>query len=581
MRKILRELTQRDLVFIFIVLILTCAQIWLDLRLPEYMSGITMLVQTEGSAMGDILISGFMMLLCALFSLGLSIVVALVASYISANFSYNIRGRIFKKVMSFSMKEINEFSASSLITRTTNDITQVQLLLVMGLHALIKAPITAVWAIYKISGKNGTWTFATVIAVLILLIIVGTCIRLAVPKFKQLQEQTDEINRVTKENLDGLSVVRAYNAENYQNAKFKIANDNLTNTHIFTTKVMSVLMPTVQGTSNFLVLSIYLLGASLINAAVGMEKMVLFSDMVVFSSYAMQVIMSFMMLVMVFMMLPRATVSAQRICEVLETDESIISGTIKESDLNKLGEIEFKNVSFKYGDGQDYVLKDINFVAKRGETVAFIGATGCGKTTLINLVPRFYDVSAGEVLVGGVNVRDYEKTALNNLIGYVSQKAILFSGTISRNISYGGEFAETTLNNAVDVAQATEFISKQHNTHHGHVAQGGSNFSGGQKQRLSIARAIYKNPPILIFDDSFSALDYKTDRVLRSALNETCKDSTRLIIGQRIGTIRDCDKIIVLDDGIIVGMGKHAELLKTCEVYKQIALSQLSEEELA
>lgn len=581
MQKILKELRPKDWGFIAIVFVLTCVQIWLDLKIPEYMSGITMLVQTEGSAMGEILLMGLLMLLCSFGGLILAASISVVASYISATFSFNVRGKIFNKVMSFSMKEINEFSAASLITRTTNDITQVQMFVVMGMQALIRAPLMAGWAIYKIAGNNTVWTVATVVAVFILLLIVGKCIQLAVPKFTQLQELTDGINRVTKENIDGLSVIRAYNAESHQQAKFKIANDKLTDVNIYTTRVMSILKPTVQGTSNFLVLAIYFLGAVMINAAMGMDKMVLFSDMVVFSSYAIQVIMSFMVLVMVFMMLPRASVSAKRIAEVLNTDASIVSGTVEEGEKDKEGEIEFKNVSFQYGNGQDYVLKDISFTAKAGETVAFIGSTGCGKSTLVNLVPRFYDVSDGEVLVNGVDVRNYQKKALNNLIGYVSQKAILFSGTISENVSYGGEFDQDALADAVEIAQAKDFVAALEDAHNGRVSQGGSNFSGGQKQRLSIARAIYKKPPILIFDDSFSALDYKTDRVLRNALEQTCKGATRLIVGQRIGTIRDCDKIIVLDDGAIAGMGTHSQLLETCEVYKQIALSQLSEEELA
>ncbi len=696
MQKMLKELKAKDWIVIVLVFILTCTQIWLDLKIPEYMSGITMLVQTDGSAISEIILSGVYMLLCSFGGLLIAIIIAIAVAYTSANFSFNLREKIFKKVMSFSMKEINDFSAASLITRTTNDITQVQMLIVMGMNALIRAPLTAGWAVYKIAGKNMVWTMATIIAVFILLLIIGNCIRLAIPKFQQLQELTDDINRVTKENLDGLSVVRAYNAEAYQNGKFKVANDNLTDAHIFVTKVMSLLMPTVQGTSNFLVLAIYFLGAILINAAIGMNKMILFSDMVVFSSYAMQVIMSFMMLVMVFMMLPRASVSAKRIAEILETEESIIPGQVLDGKQDQLGEIEFKNVNFKYGDGQDYVLKDISFKAEKGETVAFIGSTGCGKTTLVNLVPRFYDVNSGEVLVNGVNVKDYEKKALNKLIGYVSQKAILFSGTIAENITYGTDFYgpdfnksdskvhlnegkqkekadsivhlnegtqqgkadsivhlnegtqqgkadhpeghgadhpeghrpghpeghrsghpeghsvllneakqqgkgygetshaqrfisqqkgtpenELALTEALETSQAKEFVSQQTGKRYGIVSQGGSNFSGGQKQRLSIARAIYRKPAILIFDDSFSALDYKTDRVLRQELNRRAKDSTRLIIGQRIGTIRDCDKIIVLDGGEIAGIGKHAELLKTCEVYKQIALSQLSEEELA
>ncbi len=585
MFKILKNLTRKEVILALAAIVFICFQTWLDLTLPDFMSEITLLVQTDGSSMNEILIAGGKMLGCALGSLAISIIVAVIASKIASNFSYSVREKIFNKVLSFSMKEINGFSTSSLITRTTNDITQVQLLIVMGLQMLIKAPITAVWAIIKIANKNMSWTIVTAIAVMVLLTIVGICLALAVPRFRKIQSLTDNINKVAREGLDGLNVVRAYNAEEYQSEKFEKANDELTSTHLFTSRTMSFLMPSIMMISNGVVLAIYLVGAVLINDAVGPDKMVLFSDMVVFSSYAMQVIFSFMMLVFVFMLLPRASVSARRINEVLETSATIISGQKTEGMDSKLGEVEFRNVSFKYPDAEDYVLKNINFKASPGEVVALIGSTGCGKSTVINLIPRFYDVTEGEVLVNGINVKEYDKKALNNMIGYVSQKATLFTGTVKSNIVYGENGKKLNegerLSSSIETAQADEFVSRLEDKHDAYVAQGGRNLSGGQKQRLSIARAIYRDPEIFIFDDSFSALDYRTDRKLRHALDEECKNTTRLIVGQRIGTIRDADKIIVIESGEIVGMGKHQELLDTCEVYQQIALSQLSKEELA
>ncbi len=584
MIKLLKNLSAKDYLLVVVAIALICMQVSLDLQLPDYMSEITMLVQTQGSEMSDIYSAGFSMMLCALGSLALSITVAVISAKIASNFSFITRSKMFKKVMNFSMREVNSFSTSSLITRTTNDITQVQMFIVMGMQMLIKAPITAVWAIMKIADKNDSWTIVTGVALLVLLAVVSICLSLAVPRFKKIQTLIDNINRVAKESLDGINVVRAYNAEEYQGEKFEKANDDLTKTNIFTSRTMSFLMPSIQMVSNGLVLGVYLVGASLINEAVGMDKMVLFSDMVVFSSYAMQVIMSFMMLVMVFMLLPRASVAARRINEVVDTKNSVISGSKTDGKENKKGEIEFKNVSFKYPDAEDYVLKNISFTAKQGETVAFIGSTGCGKSTVINLVPRFYDATEGEILVNGVNVKDYTKNALNSLIGYVSQRSILFTGTIKSNIIFGD--SENAIKNqdfleeSVDIAQASEFVTNLDNKFESHVAQGGRNFSGGQKQRISIARAIYREPEIFIFDDSFSALDYKTDRKLRETLNEECGDATMLIVGQRIGTIKDADKIIVLEDGEIAGMGTHKTLLEECDVYKQIALSQLSEEEL-
>ncbi|MBQ3546177.1 MAG: ABC transporter ATP-binding protein [Lachnospiraceae bacterium] len=568
------------LAILFIVL-----QVWLELTMPDYMSEITMLIQTPGSEMSDIISEGAKMLLCAFGSLIASMVTAVCASKIAANFSATLRGKLFNKVQSFSMEEIGHFSTASLITRSTNDIMQVQMLIVMGLQVLIKAPITAIWAICKISGKSYEWTLSTAIAVVVLLAVVGICVCIAMPKFRMLQRLTDDMNRVTRENLTGLRVVRAYNAEDYQEEKFKKANDELTNTHLYAMRVMSFMMPSIHLVMSGLSLSIYWIGAVLIESADLMDKASLFSEMTVFAQYAIQVVMSFMMLVMIFIILPRASVSAKRINEVLDTKPSVVDGNVTDSDNGKVGEIEFRNVSFKYPDADDYVLENITFTAHKGETVAFIGATGCGKSTVINLVPRFYDATEGEVLVDGLNVRKYTQKALRNKIGYVSQKAILFKGDIKSNIAYGdngkGESNLNDIENAVSIAQAKEFIDNSKDTYKAYVAQSGSNFSGGQKQRISIARAICRKPEIFIFDDSFSALDYKTDKMLREALNKECKDSTRLIVAQRIGTIIDADKIIVLDDGKIAGMGTHSELMKTCEVYQQIAYSQLSKEELA
>jgi ATP-binding cassette subfamily B protein len=483
------------------------------------------------------------------------------------------------------MEEIGHFSTASLITRTTNDVMQVQMLIVMGLQLMLKAPLMAVCAICKIAGKAWQWTFSTAIAVGILLCVVTVCVVVAMPKFKKMQQLTDNLNRVTRENLTGLNVVRAYNAEAYQKNKFEKANQELTSTNLFAQRTMSFMLPSIQMIMSGLTLAIYWLGAVLINHAEMTDKITLFSDMMVFSQYAIQVVMSFMLLVMIFMILPRASVSANRINEVLDTQPTICDGLLTDGEDEKNGEIEFKNVSFRYPDAKEYVLHNISFTAKKGETVAFIGATGCGKSTVVNLIPRFYDVTEGEVLVDGANVKKYTQKALRNKIGYVSQKATLFSGSIRSNIAFGdnGKNApdEKTVKDAVATAQATEFVEKMENTYDGYIAQGGANLSGGQKQRISIARAIARKPEILIFDDSFSALDYKTDRILRKELDAKCKNTTRMIVAQRIGTIRDADKIIVLDEGKIVGMGKHEDLMETCDVYRQIALSQLSKEELA
>lgn len=586
MLRIFKNFRKQEVVFALFSVVFVVAQVWLELKLPDYMREITSLITTQDSAMHDILIAGGKMLLCAFGSLLVTVLVAVCASRIASNFSAIVRGKLFDKVQSFSMEEIGRFSTASLITRSTNDVTQVQMLIVMGLSIMLRAPIMAVMAILKIVDKSWQWTLSTGVAVVVLLVVVIICVSLCMPKFKRLQSLTDDINQVTRENLTGLNVVRAYNAEAYQEEKFEKVNKDLTDTHWFTSKTMAFMMPTIMMIMNGLSLAIYWIGAVLINDAQDMqEKFTLFSDMVVFSSYAMQVVMSFMMLVMIFIMLPRASVAAKRILEVLDTEPSIEDGTRDTFPVMKDGEVEFKDVSFKYPDAEEYVLEHISFSAKKGETIAFIGATGCGKSTAINLIPRFYDATEGEVFVDGVNVKEYTQEALHNKIGYVSQKAILFSGTIADNVAYGengkAPATQDDIAMAVKVAQASEFVEKKDQGYDGYVAQGGSNFSGGQKQRLSIARAIARQPEILIFDDSFSALDYKTDRILREALRKECKDATKIIVAQRIGTIRDADKIIVLDDGQIAGMGTHDELMKNCEVYQEIAYSQLSKEELA
>lgn len=585
MVKLLKKLTWKDFILAAAAFVFIIVQVWLSLTMPDYMSEITKLVQTKGSKMNDILIAGGKMLACALGSLLAAVCTSICASKISSNFSANLRGQVFHKVQSFSMEEIGNFSTASLITRSTNDITQVQMLIVMGLEVLLKAPIMAVWALCKISTKNWQWTASTGVAVVVLLSFVGVCVAVALPKFKKLQSLTDNLNRVTRENLTGLNVVRAYNAEGYQQKKFNDANDELTKTQLFANRTMGTMMPGIQMVMNGLMLAIYWLGAYLISNAQMFDKLTIFSDMIVFTQYAMQVVMSFMMLVMIFVLLPRASVSAKRINEVLDMPLSIKDG-IKENGIDgKKGEVEFRNVSFCYPDAEKDVIEDISFTAHKGETIAFIGSTGCGKSTVINMIPRFYDATKGEVLVDGVNVKEYTQKALRNKIGYVSQKAVLFTGSIKSNVAYGDNgtkgFTDDDVKHAIETAQAKEFVDKTEGGIDAFVAQGGSNFSGGQKQRLSIARAICRHPEILIFDDSFSALDYKTDRVLRDTLRKTCADATRFIVAQRIGTIRDADKIIVLDDGKIAGMGKHNELMETCEVYRQIAYSQLSKEELA
>lgn len=568
-----------------ISLVFIVAQVWLDLKLPDYMAQITVLVQTPGSALNEIWIAGGWMLLCAIGSLLSAFVVGYFAARIAAAFAQRLRSMLFDKVESFSMEEINRFSTSSLITRSTNDITQVQMIITMGLQLVVKAPIMAVWAVMKISGKGFEWSIATGVTVLILIAVVSLIMVLALPKFRKMQQLTDNLTRVARENLTGLRVVRAYNAEAYQGEKFASANLELTSTNLFTSRAMAVIMPMMSLLMSGLSLAIYWIGAHLIAAAGAPEKLILFSNMVVFSQYAMQVIMAFMMMVMMFIMLPRASVSAKRINEVLDTEPMIKEGMLREGKSGQIGEVTFNHVSFKYPDAAEAVLEDISFTVKQGETVAFIGSTGSGKSTLINLVPRLFDVTEGEVLVDGVNVKDYRLDALYQKIGYVPQKAVLFKGTVKSNVAYGdngsGGYSEDEVKTAVQIAQSTEFVEKMEGQYEALIAQGGANVSGGQKQRLSIARAVCRKPEIYIFDDSFSALDYKTDRVLRSELKKETAGVTSMIVAQRIGTIMDADQIIVLDEGKIVGKGTHKELLRDCSVYQEIAASQLSEEELS
>ncbi len=585
MFRLLKRLKAAEWLQALVSLAFIVAQVWLDLKLPDYMSEITRLTQTPGSAMADIWLAGGKMLLCALGSVASAIIVGYLAARIAASFSQRLRSQLFSQVDSFSMEEINRFSTDSLITRSTNDITQVQMLITMGLQMIIKAPIMVVWAVTKIAGKGLEWSLATGVAVLIMIAVISVMMVLVLPKFRKMQTLTDNLTRVTRENLTGLRVVRAYNAEPYQEAKFEVANTELTETQLFTNRGMAIMMPIISTLMSGLTLAIYWIGASLINNAGIMDRLTLFSNMVVFSAYAMQVIMSFMMLVMIFVLWPRASVSAKRINEVLETAPSILDGTQTEGKAGKVGEIEFRAVSFRYPGAADDVLCDISFTAKQGEIVAFIGSTGSGKTTLVNLIPRFFDATTGDVLVDGVNVKDYTQDALHNKIGYVPQKAVSFRGTVASNIAYGENGKECPtddeIQTAMQIAQGADFVEQMEGQYEAEVAQGGTNLSGGQKQRLAIARAVARKPEIYIFDDSFSALDYKTDRALRSALRHETAGVTSLIVAQRIGTILDADQIIVLNDGQIVGKGTHKELLKTCGVYQEIAMSQLSEEELS
>lgn len=583
MLKLLKKFKKKEWFLSFIALLLIIVEVWLELKMPDYMSEITKLVQTEGSKMADIITNGSWMIGCALGSLIAAIIVGYIVANVASSFSMNLRKDLFNKVESLSMNEIKQFKTNSLITRTTNDITQIEIVISMGLQLLLKAPITAGWAILKILNKSWQWSVSTAVAVVILLSVIGMLTIIVMPKFKIVQKLIDKINGVTRENLTGIRVVRAFNAEKYQEDKFEEVNNKLTNQQLFNQTMFAILSPVMYLVMNGLALAIYFIGASLINNALMANKIVLFGDMVVFSSYSMQVIMSFLMLAMIFMMMPRAQVSAERINEVLEKDSSIKEGTFDNIDTKEKGTVEFRDVSFKYPDAEEYLLKNISFKVNKGETIAFIGSTGSGKSTLINLVPRFYDATEGEVLVDGINVKEYKEEILNNKLGYIPQKAVIFSGSVNFNVSYGKNGKKKTkkdIDEAIRVAQAKEFVEKMDKGYNTHLAQGGTNVSGGQKQRLAIARAIARRPEIYIFDDSFSALDYKTDSVLRKELKKYTKDATCLIVAQRIGTIMNADKIVVLDNGHCVGIGTHKELLKTCEVYKQIALSQLSKEEL-
>lgn len=583
MFKLFKKLRGKDIMYIIICISLVACSVWLELKVPDYMSAITRLVQTEGSQMSDIIEQGIKMISCAFCSLLCSIVVGYFAAIVSSRFSSNLRKQIFEKVENMGLAEIKKFSTSSLITRTTNDVMQVEMLINLGLQAMVKAPIMAVWAILKILDKGFEWSILTACCVAILLLTVGALMIIVLPRFSKVQKLIDRINGVTRENLTGIRVIRAFNAEKYQSKKFKSVNDELTEMQLFNQRCFAIMNPVMNIVMHGLTLGIYLIGAYLINAAGMLDKITLFSNMVVFSSYGMQVIMSFLLLAMTFMIFPRAQISAKRINEVLDEKLSIIDGEFQ-GETKEEGTIEFKNVSFKYPDADEYILENISFKVKKGETIAFIGSTGSGKSTLINLIPRFYDATEGEVLIDGVNVKEYTQESLHNKLGYVPQKAVMFTGTVSSNVIYGDNGKETPsdekIKEAIEVAQGTDFVTKMENSYDAHIARGGTNVSGGQKQRLAIARAIAREPEIYIFDDSFSALDYKTDAKLRKELKNYTEDATCVIVAQRIGTIINADKILVLDEGKCVGMGTHNELLKKCDVYKEIALSQLSKEEL-
>lgn len=588
MLRILKHLRWKEWLLVAACVVLIVGQVQLDLALPDYMSEITRLVQTEGSQMSDILFAGGKMLLCALGSMLLTVCTTFFTAQIASRFSARLRGEMYRKVVGFSNEEINRFSTASLITRTTNDISQLQMFFSFGMQSLIKAPIMAFIAVGKISTKSWEWSLLTGGVIAFVCVLLVFIMLYAVPRMKKMQALTDNLNRITRENLTGLQVVRAYNAENYQEGKFAKANEEMTRNSQQANIAMSVMNPGMNLAMNGLTLGIYWIGAALISAiavtspAAMMERIGLFSDMVVFMQYAMQVIMAFLMLVMIFVMLPRVTVSASRVNEVLDTKARIVDGKETQGKPGMKGEIEFRDVSFRYPDADGDTIHHISFTAHHGQTVALIGATGCGKSSIINLIPRLYDATSGQVLVDGVDVRDYTQDALRSKIGFVPQKAFLFSGTVSSNVGYGEDNAsDAAIRKAVAVAQAAEFVESPEVGYSGTVAQGGSNFSGGQKQRLSIARAVARDPEILVFDDSFSALDYKTDHALRQALREQTSGTTNIIVAQRIGTIRDADCILVIEDGAIVGKGTHRELMESCKVYQEIAYSQLSKEELA
>ncbi len=578
---ILKYLGKKEWALVVACVVLIAVQVYLDLEIPGYMANITTILTTGGTS-DEVLAEGIPMLVCALGSLASSVIVGAMAAYVAVTLAKNLRKKQFDSVQKFSFEEIGRFSIASLITRSTNDVNQIQMVVAMGLQVMVKAPIMAVWAVYKILGSDLRWTWSVAISVVVMLAIILVIMKFVTPKFKRIQSMTDDVNRVTKEGIEGIRVVRAYNAEDFQEDRFKSANKTLTDTHLSVTRALAFLNPAMTSVMNLMSLSIYWVGASVVNEAVGLMRIEEFSSMVVFSSYALQVVAAFMMLTMIFMILPRAQVAARRIEEVIETEPSIVDGGTKESPAGHEGEIEFRNVGFSYPDTKDYVFNGIDLKVSKGETVAFIGATGSGKSTLINLIPRFYDATEGQVLVDGVDVREYDLDVLRRKIGYVPQKAVLMSGTVEENVNYGNTSDERDMDDvkhAVRIAQGTDFIEKMEGGYEGRVAENGSNFSGGQKQRLSIARAVCRKPEIYVFDDSFSALDYKTDLELRTALRKETADATLIIVAQRIGTIRDADKIVVLDNGKAVGIGTHEELMRTCEVYREIASSQLTAEE--
>lgn len=583
MIKMLKNMSKKEALFAILSILFMILQVWLELKIPDYMSKITTII-TTGNSVSDVISESVWMILCALGSLIISIIIGYFSSYVGTSFEKNMRRKIFRKVQNFGMEEIKKFSTSSLITRDTNDVTQVKNFVVMGTQMLARAPIMAVMAILKIVGKEWQFSLITAIGVFIVLSMVSIIVIFAIPKFKKIQKLTDNLNRITRENLTGIKVVRAYNAEKYEEDKFSNANRELTNTHLFVGKIMSLMNPVMTLVMSSLSLVIYWVGAGLINSANMMDKIGVFSNMVVFSSYAVQVIMSFMFLVMLFVIYPRAAVSMGRISEILDTDTNIKDGKIDKIKNDKIGEIEFRNVSFKYPDADECILENISFKVKKGETLAIIGGTGSGKSTIINLIPRFYDVTNGEVLIDGVNVKELKLEMLYNKLGYVSQRAVLFKGTVLSNLRFGKtsekEVSKDDAWKALDVSQSSSFVKKMEKELDSDISQGGTNVSGGQKQRLSIARAIARNPEIYIFDDAFSALDFKTDFILRKELNKKCHDATKIIVASRIGTIKDADQILVLDSGKCVGLGKHNDLLKTCSVYREIAESQLGEEGL-
>lgn len=582
MFKLLKYTTKKERCFAVIALIFVILGVWLDLKLPDYMREITQLVQTQGSQLGDVLNAGGKMIICSLLSAGTTIVVGYTVAQVAAGFAKTLRNKVYSKTIDFGKEEISKFSNASLITRTTNDVMQIQMFIAMGLQAIARAPIMAAWAAFKIAGKSWQWTTATVVAVIILIMVMIIISCLVIPRFKIMQKLTDNLNKTSRENIVGIRVVHAYNAEMYQHKKFEQANNELTRTQLFTTRSMSFLFPTVGMIMSGLTLAIYTIGVLIINDASVPARLPLFSDMVVFSSYAMQIIMSFMMITVAFFIGPRAFVAAGRINEVLDTNIAVVSGKKTKVDDAMAGTVEFKNVTFKYPDAEHAVLRNISFIAKKGETVAIIGSTGSGKSSLVQLIPRLFDCTSGQILVDGNNVCELDEHFLRKIVGYIPQKPFLFKGTIKSNIIYGevGQVDESRIEKALMISQASDFVKSLDLGLNSKVAQSGSNLSGGQRQRISIARAIYKNPEIIIFDDSFSALDYKTDSAVREALTKELGGTTRIIVAQRIGTIMDADQILVIDDGHVVGHGKHSELLKTCKVYREIAESQLSEEEL-